>query len=490
MDRAMKHIVVAGGGITGLSAAFYVKRYCAEANIPVKITVIEKQAQFGGKVSTYRHDGFVIERGPDSFLARKTPIIDLTRELGLENELVPTNPEARKTFIMHSGKLHPMPPGLVLGIPTQLAPFIQSDLVSLKGKARALFDLVMPRSKKTGDESLGHFIERRLGTEVLERIVEPLLAGIYAGDTRELSLQATFPQFQQMEQSKRSLILGMMKGSDRIPSSPNVPDAVKGSTFLSFRNGLSTMIERLLEQLQEVERIVGEEVLRVVKQSSDAGAGKEAGIESEGNSTRYTIALSGGAELTADAVILAVPAYALARILPQVEAVEALGTMPYVSIANVVVGFNKKELPSVPDGSGFVIPATEGRFITACTWTSSKWGHAAPSDKVLLRCYVGRAGQEEWLGMDEKEIVERVMEEVRQTSGITATPEFTMVNRHLQSMPQYQVGHKLKITNVREQLAAQLPGVFVAGAAFEGVGLPDCIRQGRDAAKQVVDRFR
>lgn len=474
MSQLPKHIVIVGGGITGLSAAFYVKKYCAEANVPVRITIVEKQNAFGGRVSTMRHEGFVIERGPDSFLARKTPIIDLAHELGIADELVPTNPKARKTFIMHSGKLHQMPKGLVLGIPTQLAPFIQSDLVSWRGKARALLDIFKPKKPYAGDESLGHFIERRLGSEMLERVVEPLLAGIYAGDTRKLSIQATFPQFQQMEQTKRSLILGMMGGSERVPSSPNVPEHAQGSAFLSFRNGLSTMIEKLQDKLHDAEQLSNTEVESIIPS----------------NQASYTLKLSNGSELHADSVVIAVPAYALAQMMPQINAVQQFGQMRYISVSNVVIGYRKEDVPNAPDGSGFVIPGTERRFITACTWTSSKWEHTAPDDKILLRCYVGREGQEEWMKLDEQQIIQKVLQEVRETSGITAAPEFTYINRHMQSMPQYEVGHKTRIANIREKLAEKLPGVYATGAAFEGVGLPDCIRQGRDAAKEAVQFIR
>ena len=212
MDKSCRKVIIVGGGITGLSAAFYMKKLFAEQQIPIDITLIEKAEELGGKVQTVRRDGFIIEKGPDSFLARKLPIIALTKDLGLEDELVGTNPGARTNYIYHKNKMHKMPLGLVLGIPTKLTPFMKTGLISPFGKLRAALDLLLPKKKGLDDESLGHFIQRRLGQEVLENITEPLLGGIYAGNTQTLSLKATFPSFFEMEQEHRSLIVGMATG--------------------------------------------------------------------------------------------------------------------------------------------------------------------------------------------------------------------------------------------------------------------------------------
>lgn len=212
MEQKLRNIVIVGGGLTGLSAAFYTRKMYKEAGYTPRITLVEKAPVLGGKIETLHKDGFVIEKGPDSFLARKTAMIDLAKELELDHELVSTNPEAKKTYILHEGQLHPMPPGLVLGIPTELQPFLRSGLISLGGKLRAMMDFVIPPRRIPGDEALGDFIERRLGKEVLENVTEPLLAGIYAANMKTLSLQATFPQFAEVEQQYGSLIHGMMTG--------------------------------------------------------------------------------------------------------------------------------------------------------------------------------------------------------------------------------------------------------------------------------------
>lgn len=463
------HLTILGGGITGLSAAFYAKKLFADKKIPLQITIVEKSERFGGKINTLYKDGFVIERGPDSFLARKMPIIHLSRELGLEDELVGVNPKAKKNYILHNNKLHQMPPGLVLGIPTQLTPFMKTGLVSIAGKARAAMDMVIPKREEDSDESLGHFLQRRLGKEVLEQIAEPLLAGIYAGDTYKLSLQATFPQFQAVEKKHGSLIKGMMLNKQAEQKQEGMPKAAENSVFLTYKNGLSTLVERLMEELHDVELVNGLAATSVVQ-------GEHV----------YEITMDDGSVLATDSVIAALPGYGLAPLFPDVPEVKELGRMQYVSVANVILAFDEKEFGYELDGSGYVIPRKEGRYITACTWTSSKWLHTAPKGKVLIRCYVGRSGAEDWVNDSDEDIIRRVRKDLREIMGITAEPLFHQVTRLKRSMPQYPVGHLQKIKGIRQALAEKMPGVYITGAAFHGVGLPDCIRQGKEAVETLL----
>lgn len=467
MDEPIKHVLIVGGGITGLSAAFYVKQYAEQTDTRIRMTIVEKERRCGGKIATLRKDGFVMEAGPDSFLTRKQPIMDLTRELGLERELVGTNPQAKKTYILRDGTLHRMPAGFVLGVPTRLGAMMKTRLLSPMGKARAAMDYVLPRRRDESDEALGEFLIRRLGSELHDWIAEPILAGIHAGNTKTLSVQATFPQFVDVERNDRSLIRGMRKNLRQTAA----PAAAKGSVFMSYRGGLSTLIETLLDRLDGVDIIYGDEVTSLERQADD----------------RYRAATTNGRELMADAVILALPAYGLSSLLPQLPSVVRFGEMPYVSVANVLLGYRRTHIAGPLDGSGFVVPRKEGRFITACTWTSSKWGHTAPDDHVLIRCYVGRAGDERWMQMTESELVERVIKDVRETSNIDAQPVFVHVNLHVRAMPQYEVGHLERIEQMRAELSKRLPGVVATGSAFHGVGIPDCIRQGKEAAKAVID---
>lgn len=473
MEDAIKHVVVVGGGITGLSAAYYMRKYSENRGIPLKLTVVEKAERMGGKIRTLRRDGCVIEQGPDSFMARKLPALTLTKELGLMDELTATNPQAKQNYILRKGKLHPMPLGFVLGVPTAITPFLKTGLVSPLGKARAALDLILPRSKSREDESLGGFIERRLGKEVLRQITEPLFAGIYAGDTNALSLQATFPQFRQLEQKHRSLILGLAAGkkqkSGPAGSTDELPEIAKRSLFLTYKGGLSTLINRLLERLDRTHLITG---CGVTSLSRDAGG--------------HRVELDNGSMLQADGVILATPAYAAASLLPDIEALDWMKRVPYVSVANVVLAYRKADIGRPLKGSGFVVPSREGRTITACTWISSKWLHTAPEDTVLLRAYIGRAGAEEWTKMPDEQLLRRVRQDLRETMGLEAEPLFHEVTRLKQSMPQYPVGHLEELKRVRMQLAEERPGIMLCGAGYEGVGIPDCIEQGRKAAEQMA----
>ncbi|MFC4597980.1 protoporphyrinogen oxidase [Cohnella hongkongensis] len=471
MDRR-RTIVVAGGGITGMSAAFYAVKYLAERGGPVDVVLVEKSRRLGGQIRTLRRDGFVIEQGPDSFLARKPSVLALARELDLEAQLRATNPnpQAKKNYILHKGKLHEMPPGLVLGIPTALSPLIKTGLVSPLGKLRAAMDLLLPGRKDDGDESLGSFIKRRLGREVLDNMTEPLLAGIYAGDTEALSLQATFPQFRQIEREHRSLMLGLLKGKKNAPATAaELPTIARGSLFLTFERGLSTMVDRLEQSMPTVRKLTGSGIGRIVR-------------ESEG----YKLTLECGTELRADGVILALPASATARLVADIPEAAWLETIAYASVANLALAYREADVPRRLDGSGFVVPRREGRLITACTWSSSKWPHAAPPGKVLLRTYVGRANAQEWLGMTEEELVAGVRADLKATMGITAAPLFIEISRCLRSMPQYPIGHRDRLKELRARLAIERPGMWLCGAGYEGVGIPDCIEQGRRAAEHAV----
>jgi protoporphyrinogen/coproporphyrinogen III oxidase len=480
MKNNEKRILVLGGGITGLSTAYYLQKQIKEQHLPYSVTVLEQSDRWGGKINTERVDGFVIEKGPDSFLGRKQAIIDLSLELGLEGEFVGTNPAARKNFIFHNHKLHLMPPGLILGVPTQMGPFVQTGLISPLGKLRAALDLLIPAKTDQSDESLGAFLQRRLGRAVAENIAEPLLSGIYAGDTSVLSLKATFPQFMEIEQKYGSLIKGMMLSrkpgggaqTGRAPApSSKVPDIAKKSMFISYRQGLSTLVERLVEVLTEsgVRLQLNLAVQKIVK-------------EGDG----HIVQTASGERLAADVLVLAAPAYVTRQLLQDVEGVEKLIDIPYVSVANIALAFDKKTVNHPLDASGFVIPRNEGRKITACTWTSSKWLHTSPQDKVLLRCYVGHSRNQSMVDHSDEELLGDVLGEVKDMMGITAKPIFYRVTRWRKSMPQYLVGHLDRLKQVRSLLEKERPGIYLAGAGYQGVGVPDCIQQGKDAAETAI----
>ncbi|MDQ8736266.1 protoporphyrinogen oxidase [Paenibacillus sp. LHD-38] len=477
-------IVIIGGGISGLSSAFYLQREAERRGRELEITIVDSAPVFGGKINTLQRDGFVIEKGPDSFLARKLAIIDLATELGLEDELTTTNPGAKKTYILHQRKLFPMPAGLVLGIPTEIAPFVKTGLLSWGGKLRALMDLVLPVRKEQTDESLGGFLERRVGNQVMRRIAEPLLAGIYAGDLKKLSLQATFPQFAASERKHGSLIRGMQHNRKAVAAAGALPVVAKGGTFLTFKGGLSTLVNALDRALSKTERRLGTKVVEI-KRNTDRSPRENSDDLSAEAQARYEIMLDSGEILHADRIVMTAPAYNAAELLEPLTDCSELRAINYVSVANVVLAFDKATFGIDFDGSGFVVPRSEGLHITACTWTSNKWLHTSPSDKVLLRCYVGRSGDEESVKLPDAELIKAVRRDIEETMGIKAEPAFVEITRLPRSMPQYPVGHVTNMKQLRDRFEQELPGVWITGAAFDGVGLPDCIRQGKEAAQAI-----
>lgn len=548
MNHTIRHVVIVGGGITGMTAAYYAGRYAADAGIPLKITVLEKSDRLGGKIHTLQKEGFTIEKGADSFLTRKQPLIELTRELGLEDRLVGQGSRGKRAFFLHHGQFHPAPAGMVLGIPTDLSAFMETGLVSPDGKARALEDQSLPRSEAEGDESLGGFLERRLGPEMVANVAEPLLAGIYAGDLYKLSLEATFPQFMEAERQYGSVIQGMQVAQANAKAQPShAPKAAAGSAFLSYRDGLGTVISELeravtsagtvilretyavrIERAPGAEPGAGEvaeageesgageaaekgkvaekgrvaETGEFAEKGETAGAGEEPGTAEAGiaagtgsaadtgNAAGYRVHLNRGDHLDADAVIITLPTYEYPGLLPHLPGLVKLSQLPYVSVANVVLAFDEADVPSDFEGSGFVISRREGRFITACTRTSLKWENTAPSGKALIRCYVGRVGDQDWVKLTDEEIAAKARREVRELLHIEAEPLFYEITRLYRSMPNYPVGHLEHIRTARGELAGVLPGVHLTGAAFHGVGLPDCVRQGRETAEAVVMQLK
>ncbi|WP_426446193.1 protoporphyrinogen oxidase [Paenibacillus sp. S-38] len=476
-----KHIVIIGGGITGLTAAYTLNKRAARENRMLQLTLIERDARLGGAIRTLRRDGFVIEQGPDSFLSRKPETLLLAKELGLEDQLVGLNPAAGRSYMYRNGRLQPMPEGLSMGIPTRILPFLGTGLLSPTAKARAALDLMLPRRIGSGDEPLGELIGRRMGREVADYLVGPILAGIYAGDVHQLSTAATFPQLLSLEARWRSLILGMLasknmpKTTGRGPSGAELPPHLHGSLFLTFRTGLAALVERLTEAL--IRRGT------VIRQETSAASIRH-GTE-PGSSCRVT--LSDGTELHADAVILAVPAHAAAKLLRgrSTSLNRSLASIHGVSVANVALGLDSSRLRAPLRGSGFVTPRGGGLRITACTWTSAKWPHTAPPGRLLLRAYLGHAGDESHCELGNEVLTEAVCEDLGRILGEKIRPDFSVVSRHPDSMPQYLCGHLDRLQGIESELAAQWPNVVVAGKSYRGTGMPDCIRQGMEAAEKL-----
>ncbi|MDQ0153778.1 protoporphyrinogen oxidase [Robertmurraya andreesenii] len=470
MSETSKRVVILGGGITGLTTAFYLQKEAREKKLPIEVILIEATHRLGGKIQTVVRDGFVIERGPDSFIARKQSASRLAKEVGIGDQLVSNT--AGKSYVLAKGRLHPMPGGSIMGIPTQIGPFITTGLFSLAGKMRAGADFVLPRSNAARDQSLGHFFRRRLGDEVVENLIEPLLSGIYAGDIDQMSLMSTFPQFYEVEQKYRSLVIGMKKGTPAPKKSPAAKGSKKGM-FLTPKGGLQSFVDAIEDKLDPHSIRKGQRVEYVRKTENG-----------------YNIRLNSGETLQADTVVSTVSHQVLPAIFPDYEFFEIFEDVPSTSVANVALAFPREAIAKDIDGTGFVVSRNSDYTITACTWGHKKWPHSCPEDKVLLRCFVGRAGDETVVDLSDDEIIKIVLEDMNKTMNITMEPEFAVISRWKNAMPQYTVGHKERLAQVLDHVNQELPGVFIAGSSFEGLGIPDCIDQGEAAVQKVLNYLK
>ena len=459
----MKRVVIIGGGISGLAAAYRLKQTASD----VSITLLESDNRLGGKIVTDRVDGFVIEGGPDTFLSYKPRGLGLCRELGLEDRLHGTHEKIRRTFVMRHGKLYDLPEGLTGLIPSRFGPMIKTNLISPLGKLRMGLDFFIPAKSLNGDESLAQFVTRRLGRELYDRMIEPLMRGIYAGDGAQLSLAATFPQLRQTEIDHGSLVKGMLAAKkNTVASNSSKPGAKKWAAFLTPTTGLAEIVEALQARLTDIDLRLSTRVKRVRK-----------------NSATYTIDLDSGETLSADAVIIATPSYVTADLIADLdsEMATALRGIPYASTITVSVAYPLRDIPHSLNGYGYIIPSAEGRSILACTWTSTKFPHRAPEGYGLIRAFIGRAGDDESINLSDEKLLQMVRDELQQVLGITAAPKLYRIFRWPQAMPQYTLGHLDRLAVIDRQLIDHT-GLFVAGNAYRGIGIPDCIASGETAA--------
>jgi oxygen-dependent protoporphyrinogen oxidase len=463
-------VIVVGGGISGLAAAHRLIELGAPSERSLQVMLLEADSRLGGVIRTERSDGFVIEAGPDSILTEHPWATALCDRIGLTPRMIRTRDEDRKTWVVHDGELHPLPEGFLLMAPTRFLPVLQSGLFSWPGKLRMALDLILPRGSDASDESLAHFVRRRLGNEALERVVQPLVGGIYTADPERLSLAATMPRFLEIERSKRSLILGMWSNQRRAASAADHSGA-RWSLFTSVDDGLQTLVDTLARRLPE-----GTVRLRQAAESIE-------------KTDVWRITTSSGECFEADAVILATPAHHSARLLRSVD--EALAReiegVPYASSGIVTLAFAEQHLTRPLEGFGFVVPHVEGRSILACSYSSMKWPGRAPKGRVLVRAFVGGALQSEILGRDDPELIALVRRELKDLLGIASAPLLTRVARWMHSMPQYHVGHLQRLARI-DQLALAHGTLHLAGNAYRGIGIPHCIHSGESAAERLLAR--
>lgn len=470
MNEQRKKVVIVGGGITGLSAAYYMQKEASDKGLPLDVLLVEASNRLGGKIQTVRRDGFIIERGPDSFLIRKQSVDIFAKDLGIEGELVKN--ATGQAYVLVNDELYPIPGGSIMGIPTEIGPFMRTGLFSLAGKLRAAGDFVLPRSNAKGDQSLGVFFRRRFGREIVENLIEPLLSGVYAGDIDQMSLQSTFPQFYEVEKKHRSLILGMKKSRPKqLPQKTSQTEKKEG-VFHTFRNGLDTLVDAAEEQLEQGTVMKG---IRVE------------GIEAPKSSTGKTaLQLSDGQTIEADAVILTTGHAMASQLFSPHQLLQSLKEIHTTSVATVALAFPEEAIVQDKEGTGFLVARSGDYSITACTWTNRKWPTSTPQGKILLRAFVGRVGEDAIVNLPDDQIEEIVLADLNKIMTIKGKPDFSVITRWKEDRPQYRVGHKERIEAARKQLKEQFPQVKLAGASYAGVGLPDCIDQGKAAVHEVL----
>jgi oxygen-dependent protoporphyrinogen oxidase len=474
-DGEARRVAVLGGGITGLAAAYELAN-ARRAGAPVEELLIEASARLGGVIRTERREGFVIEGGPDSFLTEKPDAAQLARELGLGQALVGSNDGERRTYILHRGRLVPLPDGLMLMVPTRFWPALTSRLIPFSGKVAAVMDWFRrPRTSpdRSQDESVATFVRRHFGDGVLENIADPLLAGVYGGESGRLSVQATLPRLWEMEAKHGSLIRAALEARRRRDArlrgeASSRPEPL----FTTLRDGLEQLVQGIVAALDPPRVLLGRKVAGLERRGQGRGG--------------FILRAEGGASYEADAVIVALPAAEVARLLAPMEpAIEALGALPCSSGVTVSLAYGNEVRKLLPPGFGFLVPRKEKRRLLACTLVHTKFPGRAPEGKALVRCFLGGMRDGGAVRLGDEELVAIVRSELKDILKLNAQPLFGCVFRSPQAIPQYLVGHRERMRLIRERLCPER-GIFLAGNAYAGIGISDCIRSGRTAARQAV----
>ena len=456
----MRRIAIIGGGISGLTAAYFLEQHRL-SGAPLEYVLYEASARVGGVLRTEHVEDCLVEAGPDSFLTEKPWAADLCRELGIGDQLIGSNDADRGTYILVRGRLVPMPDGLLM-VPTRLLSAALSPLFSLSTKLRLLSEWFHQPRSSDEDESVGALVERHYGAEMAERVADPLLAGVYGGEASQLSVRAVLPRFREMESKYGSLGRGMLKTYHK-------GTVRQRPLFTSLKNGMQQISDAIVAHLP-VTSVRANDVATTVRY----------------NGKTWSVATRQG-EQSFESVIMAVQAPLASKLLQttSAELASELRAITYSSSVIVALGFDEKVRAALPSGFGFLVPRREGKRILAVTFVHNKFSHRAPENRALLRCFLGGSRNEGAVDMSEEELVRVVREELRQILGLSADPLFTRVYRWKDAMAQYNVGHLDRLERI-ERLRGNLPGLALCGNAYRGIGVPDCVRSGREAAESVM----
>jgi oxygen-dependent protoporphyrinogen oxidase len=464
----MKRVAIIGGGIAGLSAAFYLEK-ARRGGSPIEWTLYEKSNRLGGVIQTEYRDGYVLEAGPDSFLTAKPDGAQLCRELGIGDQLISSNDSERKTYILAGGRLTPLPDGLQFMVPTRAWPMVATPLFSWGTKFRMAAEIFSARRIERPDESVAEFVRRHFGREMVERVAEPLLAGVYGGDAEGLSMRAVLPRFVEMEYEHGSLVRATLRArreSQRATPNANGGPAQSQPLFTSLKNGMQQLVDTLVGKLPAEAVRLGQHDL-VLRRSGDEWI-----VECSGERQKY------------DAVLLATPAPASADLIrpAQAQIADLLAKIRYTSSVAVALAYEEVDLPP---GHGLLVPRSEGRKLMACTFVHKKFSHRAPEGSALLRCFMSSSRLPDLLSYSDDSLREIALEDVKSILGLVAVPRFARVFRWECALPQYETGHLERAAGV-QTLLAEIPGAYIIGNSFYGIGIPDCIRSARLAVEKIT----
>jgi oxygen-dependent protoporphyrinogen oxidase len=463
----MKRVAIIGGGISGLSAAYTIEEK-RQSGTPVEYVLFESSPRLGGVLVTDRVDGCLVEAGPDSFLTEKPWAADLCRKIGLGDQLIGSNDSERKTYIVARGKLVVMPDGLMFMVPTKIMPTVFSPLFSLRTKMRMAAEWFHPPHKASKDETVAQMVERHYGSEMVDLLADPLLSGVYGGEASQLSVRAVLPRFADMELKHGSLGRAMLAARKKMGAAAKAPAR---PLFTSLKDGMQQMTDALVARL-DADALKTSSLVQSVIPQDDAWT-VSAGYQSD----------------QFDAVIIATPTHAAAAVLQATDEnlSRELGEIQYSSSVTVTLGYDEKVRRSLPPGFGFLVPRSEGRRMLAATFVHNKFPHRAPENRALVRCFLGGARDEQILESSDEEILEIVRRELRLIIGtaLNAEPLFARVYKWKSAMAQYSVGHLERLQRI-EALRQKLPGLALAGNGYSGIGVPDCVRSGAEAASKIL----
>lgn len=463
---SLKTVVVIGGGITGLSTLYYLQQLKKTANIELNLQLIEGNDELGGKIHSVQTDEFIMETGADSIVARKQGVAELLKDLHLHSEMV--NNATGKSFIYHHGQLKPIPDDTVFGIPMSREALFNSELISENGKNEALKDFTTKNEEFTKDSSIGQFLEHFLGKEIVENQIAPVLSGVYSGKLNELTLATTLPYLLEYKNKYGSIINGLSENKERFQSADN-------KKFVSFKNGLSTLINRLEDELTSVEIMKGVKAKAITH-----------------NRNGYTVTLENEETIHADFIVLSTPHQVAQSILQNEVLDEEFNQLVNSSLISVYVGFDVPDEKLPTDGTGFIVPNGSDLVCNACTWTSRKWTHTSKNNHLLLRLFYKNTNPdifEHLNNLNEKELIQVALKDIEKSLGITGEPIHSEVTKWTDLMPKYSLTHRKTIEFLNEKIAELYPNITLAGCSYYGVGIADCIMNGKETAKQLIEQI-